>query len=246
MLTDLGAMIAPIGAAIEVAALNILLGADNAVLIALACQPLTVERRKRVLVSGVVGAVAFRFVLSVGAVTLLASLPGLRLTGAVILIVIAMHSLTDFHQRAAGMESLPDNDRRGSSRLDSRFWQAVLAVIATDAVMSLDNIVATAAVAQGSAGLILFGLVLSIPAVMFGSFLLTQVFDEWPILRLSGAVLLGWIAGQMAAADVLIGPWMARETPALANLLPALCACYVYVVGHGATVIRCRAEAQGS
>ncbi|MBV8108755.1 MAG: YjbE family putative metal transport protein [Hyphomicrobiales bacterium] len=243
MLTDLGGMIAPIGAAIEVAALNILLGADNAVLIALACQPLAAERRKRVLVSGVVGAVAFRFVLSLGAIALLASLPGLRLAGAVILIVIAMLSLTDFHRRAADMESPADNDGPGSSKLDPRFWQAVLAVIATDAVMSLDNIVATAAVAQGSAALILFGLVLGIPAVMFGSVLLTKVFDEWPILRLSGAVLLGWIAGQMAAADVLIGPWMARETPALANLLPALCACYVYVVGHGPTVVRCRAEA---
>jgi predicted tellurium resistance membrane protein TerC len=106
--------------------------------------------------------------------------------------------------------------------------------------MSLDNIAATAAVAEGNAVLILFGLCLSIPAVMFGSVLVVKIFEGWPILRLSGAVLLGWVAGQIAGEDILARPWMTREAPALPALLPALCACYVFLVGHSPTVSRCR------
>ena len=237
---DLGATFVLIGAAFEVAALNILLGVDNAVLIAIACQPLPPGRRERALLLGVAGAVALRFGLTVGASALLISLPGLRLAAAVLLIVIAVRSVTDWGAVSADTDGAAYDGAPLWAWRDPRFLQAVLAVIVADAVMSLDNIVATAAAAEGSAALILVGLILSIPAVMFGSFLVSKVFDELPILRLSGAVLLGWIAGQMVAADALVGPWMARDTPALADLLPALCACYVYVVGHAPTVARCQ------
>ena len=239
-MADPGAMLVLIGAAFEVAALNILLGADNAVLIALACQPLPPERRQNVLIFGVIGAVGLRFLLTAGAGALLIALPGLRLAAAVFLGVIAVQSLTDFREEIARADAPADDDAARGAWPDSRVWWAVFAVIAADAVMSLDNIVATAAVAEGNAELVLFGIILSVPAVMFGGFLVTRVFDEWPILRLSGAVLLGWIAGQLAAGDVLIGPWMSREAPALANLLPALCACYIFLVGHAPTVVRCR------
>lgn len=231
-----------IGVAFEVAALNVLLGADNAVLIALACEPLPPDRRRLVLLVGVLGAIALRFGLTVGASAVLAALPGLRLAAAVLLIFIAVRSLTDVREAGAGALGAADDNGERDAWRDPRVWRAVFAVIAADSVMSLDNIVATAAVAQGSAALILFGLALSVPAVMYGSFLLTKVFDGWPILRLSGAVLLGWIAGQTAAGDVLIGPWMAREATALADLFPVLCACYVFVVGHAPTVARCRWE----
>jgi predicted tellurium resistance membrane protein TerC len=70
---------------------------------------------------------------------------------------------------------------------------------------------------------------------MYGSFVLTRMFDEWPILILAGAVLLGWIAGQMAASDDLVSAWISRQAPALTVVLPALCACYVYVAGGAST-----------
>jgi predicted tellurium resistance membrane protein TerC len=79
-----------------------------------------------------------------------------------------------------------------------------------------------------------------VPALIYGSFLLTKIFDEWPILMLTGAVLIGWVGGQMAQGDALISEWMAHNAPALASMLPALTACYVCVVGHWAMVIRSR------
>jgi predicted tellurium resistance membrane protein TerC len=75
-------------------------------------------------------------------------------------------------------------------------------------------------------------LLLSIPALMYGSLVMTKMMDEWPALIVLGAVLLGWIAGQMAASDDLVGTWVARQAPALAIVLPALCACYVYAIGR--------------
>jgi predicted tellurium resistance membrane protein TerC len=68
--------------------------------------------------------------------------------------------------------------------------------------------------------------------LMYGSLVMTKMMDDWPVLVVGGAVLLGWIAGQMAASDDLISAWISRQAPALAILLPALCAAYVYVVGH--------------
>jgi YjbE family integral membrane protein len=235
---DFGILPSFIGATIEIAAVNLLLCGDNAVLIALACRPLTPELRQRVLLFGLVGAIALRFGLAGLVSAALPSLPGLRLAAAIFLVWVAVRLLSGLNETRADATD-GDQIAAGAQR-ETLFWQSVLLVVAADAVMSLDNIVAVVSVAQGSAALLILGLLFSVPALMYGSFLLAKIFDEWPILMLTGAVLIGWVAGQMAQSDALISEWMANNAPALASMLPALTACYVYVVGHWAMVSRSR------
>jgi YjbE family integral membrane protein len=236
---DYAPVLTLLGLIAEVAALNVVLGIDNAVIIAIACQPLPPERRGSVLLIGVGFAVALRFALTFPVSEILIATPGLKLAAALLLIVIAARSLYNL----AGARG---KDEPGGGAIaawtHARVWRSVIAVIGLDAVMSLDNIIATASVAKGSATLLFLGLGLSIPAIMFGSLALANLFDHWPILRLAGAVLLGWIAGEMAAGDPLTRVWLAHNVPALVDLLPALCACYVFLIGHPATVEACRDE----
>jgi YjbE family integral membrane protein len=222
-------MLSMLGAAIELAALNLLLCADNAVAIALACRPLPPQLRKQALLIGVAGAIVLRFGLMM-LVNAILIVPALRLAAAVFLVWIAVKLVSG--PTAASGEALVDVDRISPAQIAVDLFESVLVVIAVDAVMSLDNIVALVAVSQGNAALLILGLILSVPALMYGSFVLTKMFDVWPALILAGAVVLGWIAGQMAAGDDLISAWVSRQAPALTVVLPALCACYVYVVGY--------------
>jgi YjbE family integral membrane protein len=226
---DFGVMLSMFGAVIELAALDLLLGADNAVAVALACRPLPPQFRRRVLLIGVAGAIILRFGLML-LVSALLIVPVLRLAAAVFLLWIAVRLLNS--PRGASGDALADADPTSSARITVGLFEAVLVVIAVDAVMSLDNIVALVSVAQGNAVLLILGLILSVPALMYGSLILTKMFDEWPTLIVAGAVVLGWIAGQMAASDDLISAWVSRQAPALTVVLPALCACYVYVMGR--------------
>ena len=98
--------------------------------------------------------------------------------------------------------------------------------------MSLDNVIALVSVSQGSLTLLVLGLLLSVPALVYGSLALTKMLDELPVLVTAGAMLLGWVAGQMATNDPLIGAWISRQAPALAVVAPALCAGYVYIAGR--------------
>jgi YjbE family integral membrane protein len=226
---DFGVILSTLGSAIELGVLDLLLGADNAVVIALACQPLPPESRKLVLVIGVAGAILLRFGLMVSMNALLV-VPALRLAAAAFLLWVAVRLITA--PREANDTALADVNGASPSRVPARLWESVLIVIAADAIMSLDNVVALVSVAQGNATLLLLGLLLSIPALMYGSLVMTKMMDEWPALIVLGSVLLGWIAGQMAASDDLVGAWVARQAPALAVVLPALCACYVYAIGR--------------
>ena len=78
-------------------------------------------------------------------------------------------------------------------------------------------------------------MLMSVPALMYGSYVATKIFDESPVLVTLGAMFLGWIAGQMATSDVLASAWVSRQAPALVVVLPALCACYVYIAGRRGT-----------
>jgi YjbE family integral membrane protein len=226
---DFGVILSTLGSAIELGVLDLLLGADNAVVIALACQPLVPESRKPVLLLGLAGAILLRFGLMVS-ISALLIVPALRLAAAAFLLWVAIRLITA--PREASHAALAGAGQTSPARAPARLWESVLIVIAADAIVSLDNVVALVSVAQGNTTLLLLGLLLSIPALMYGSFLMTKMMDEWPALIVMGAVLLGWIAGQMAAGDDLIGAWITRQAPALAVVLPALCACYVFVIGR--------------
>jgi predicted tellurium resistance membrane protein TerC len=152
------------------------------------------------------------------------------LAAAVFLLWVAVRLLTaGAEARSAGLAEVNDPSQ---ARVPVRIWESVVVVIVADAIMSLDNVVAVVSVSQGNATLLFLGLLLSIPPLMYGSFVMSKMMDEWPVLGVAGAVLLGWIAGQMAVSDDLISGWISRQAPALAVALPALCACYVYVIGR--------------
>ena len=179
----------------EIILINILLSGDNAVVIALACRNLPDKLRRQGVLWGVLGAVVLRIVLTFFAMTLLAY-PWIKLVGAVLLVWIGIRLIVG--------EEHAEHQVRASERLMSAVWTILLA----DLVMSLDNVMAVTAVAKGSLTLIVFGLAISIPLVVFGSQIIMRLIERFPLLVPSGGGLLGYIAGDLASDDPVLEPWL--------------------------------------
>ena len=178
----------------QIIMIDILLGGDNAVVIALACRKLPVRQRLLGILWGTAGAIVLRVVLIFFALNLLA-IPYLKLIGALLLVWIGIKLL------------LPEeDDKHGRLQSSERLWAAVKTVIVADFVMSLDNVIAIAGSAEGAGGdhkmtLVIFGLLVSIPIIVWGSQLVVRLMDRFPIVITMGGMLLGWIAGEMAMSD---------------------------------------------
>ncbi|PPD46153.1 MAG: tellurium resistance protein TerC [Methylocystis sp.] len=172
---------------LEIIWINILLSGDNAILIALACRGLPVKQRRWGVFFGALGGVVLRVVFTLLVVQMM-SIPYLKAVGAVLLLLVAVKLLIDESEHS-DVKAKPD------------LMGAVISIIMADAVMSLDNVLAIAAAAHGSTYLIVFGLALSVPIVMFGAGFLLKVLERFPALVWFGAGLLGWVAGEMAATD---------------------------------------------
>jgi YjbE family integral membrane protein len=215
-----------VGASLELAAVDLLLGGDNAILIALAARTLSPALRPRALLYAVGCAIVLRFLLA-GVAGVLMRIPFIKLGGAVVLMAIALELLA--HARARKPES---DEPEGARLYDDRFWRAVVAIIGADAVMSLDNVLALASIAQGNLPLLALGILLGIPALAFGSFFVIKVLDRWPVLVFVGAALLGWVAGQMALSDAVWGTFIGQLGPIVAYGAPALCALFILVWGR--------------
>lgn len=181
---------------LQIVWINVLLSGDNAVVIALACRGLDGRRRAWAIFGGAGLAVALRIVLTVFVVAML-GLPYVKLIGGALLLWIAFDLLRarDLHEVAAG----------------SSIWGAIRTIAVADIVMSLDNVVAVAAAAKNSVPLIVFGIALSVPLIVLGSTLILGAMRRFPVLVVAGAVLLGWIAGGMVAADPLVARVLARR-----------------------------------
>ncbi|MGH6839225.1 MAG: TerC family protein [Methylocella sp.] len=179
---------------LEIIWINILLSGDNAVVIALACRSLPEGQQTLGVVLGSGAAVALRVVFTVFVVELL-SLPFVKIAGGVLLLWIGV--------RLAAEEE-PEKEIKPANTL----WSAIRIVAVADAVMSLDNMIAIAAAAKGSILLILLGLALSIPLVVFGSRLVLAMLTRFPLLVWAGAGLLGWIAGDMIGTDPDLAAWL--------------------------------------
>eukprot|EP01036_Dinobryon_divergens_P039528 gene39528-52123_t len=174
--------------------IDILLGGDNAVVIALACRKLPPHQRTKGILWGTAGAIILRVILIFFALTLLA-IPFLKLVGAILLVWIGVKLLAPEHDDAHG-------NITGSDKL----WGAVKTVIIADLVMSVDNVIAIAGAAQGAGEghqmpLVIFGLLVSIPIIVWGSQLVIKLMDKFPMIITAGGMLLGWIAGTMAVSD---------------------------------------------
>ncbi len=200
----------------QIILINIVLSGDNAVVIAMASRSLPPAQQKKAIVFGSVGAIVLRVILTFFAVYLL-TLPYLKLVGAALLFWI-------------GIGLLREEDEESHLEGHSGLAAAIKTIVMADLVMSLDNVVGVAAAAKGNVPLLVFGLVISIPLIIFGSTLILKLMDRFPIIIVLGAALLGWVAGEMAISDPSIAGWVANRH-ALHTVVPALGAMLVVAVG---------------
>lgn len=202
----------------QIVAIDIVLSGDNAVVIALACRNLNPEQRRKGIVWGVAGAVILRVVLTAFA-ALVMGLPWLKLVGGLLLLWIGVKLL------------LPEDEGGHDIAAAGHLWGAVRTIIVADFVMSLDNVIGVAGAAHGSLFLLLFGLALSIPLVVWSSQLILHWMERWPVIVVLGGGLLGYVAGQMMLTDVGVTGRLADWpdwSPQAAGVLGAL-----LVVGLG-------------
>ncbi len=204
---------------------NIVLSGDNAVVIALAARNLPRRQQRRAIFWGSAGAIALRIVLTVLAVRLLV-LPYLKTIGAVLLVYIGIKLLSEADEGAVG-------DRRQHDGL----WPAIRTILIADLVMSLDNVVAVAAAAEkGPPGtalvLLVLGLGLSVPLIMFGSTLLVSVMARFPVIVVLAAALLGYLAGGMLVTDPVDASWFEQAIPYADTAVGSLGALIVVIAGR--------------
>ena len=177
--------------------INVLLSGDNALVIALACRGLQPKQRVWGMVLGAGVAVFLRIIFTFIVVTLM-TMPFLKLIGGLALLVIAAKLL------------VPEKEDEDGVQAAAHMWAAVRIVAVADIIMSLDNVIAVAAAANGSAILLILGLAISIPMIVAGAALIMALLDRLPALVWLGAALLGWIAGEVIATDPAIAPWLHR------------------------------------
>jgi YjbE family integral membrane protein len=192
----------------QIILIDILLGGDNAVIIALACRNLPARQRRAGVIWGAAGAIVLRVILITVAVALL-QVPLLKLVGGVLLLWIGIKLLAP----------ADDGDAHGKLQASDRLLTAIRTIIVADFVMSLDNVVAIAGVAENAdpsqrTGLIIFGLVVSVPFIVFGAQLILKLLDRFPIIVTAGAALLGWIAGGLIVGDPVLLPVMPQDAVA--------------------------------
>jgi YjbE family integral membrane protein len=184
-----------LGALLQVMLVNIVLSGDNAVVIALAARNLAPRHRKLAILWGSLGAIVLRVVLTIVAVQLL-RIPFLQFVGALLLIWIAVKLLIE------------DDDPTRAHHAHGDLLGAIKTILIADVVMSLDNTLAIAGVVKGDATLLIIGLVLSIPLIMFGSTLIMKFMDRYPVVVYVGAGLIAWTAGEMIDSDATVRTWL--------------------------------------
>lgn len=178
---------------------NIVLSGDNAIVIALAARGLPPVQQRRAILYGSAAAIILRIVLTLFAMTLL-SLPYLKIAGAALLFYI-------------GAQLLSQEDEHGQMDAHGTLSAAVRTILIADLVMSLDNVLGVAAAAKGNLTLLVAGLVISIPLIVFGSSMMLRLMQRAPVIIVLGAALLGYLAGEMLFSEVALQPWIAAHLP---------------------------------
>ena len=204
---------------LQIIAIDILLGGDNAIVIALACRRLPEAQRKQGIFWGVVGAIALRVILIFFALQLLA-IPFLKIVGGALLLWIGVKLLQP-----------EDEGEHGKIEGSTHLWGAIRTIIIADAVMSLDNVIAVAAAAKGDLALVIFGILISIPIVVWGSKFVLKLMDRLPIVITFGGALLGWIAGDMLLGDAVVKPYLEGQPGWLKYVASTVGALLVMAVG---------------
>ena len=210
---------------LQIIGIDILLSGDNAVVIALACRSLPPKKRKLGIILGVTAAIVLRVIFTLG-LQFVIGWPWLMLVGGLLLLWIAIQLLIEADDSE---KVIADN---------KTLMGAVRTIALADLVMSLDNILAIAGAAHGHPGLILFGLVLSIPLIMGGATLIIGLLTRFPILVWAGAALLGWIAGELIASERMLAQLYTSWAQALgANIVPHAPGLPPSAILHGGGII---------
>ena len=196
MLEELATQAFWIGLA-KIIGVNIILSGDNAVVIALAARSLPARQQKQAILWGAGAAVVLRIILTIFAAALLV-LPWLKIIGSLLLFWI-------------GIKLLVPEDGEDDINASDHLITAIKTILIADLVMSLDNVIAVAAAAGGSMTLLVLGLAISIPLVVFGATLLVKVMERYPVVITVGAGLIGWVAGEMLIADVALKNWLTSQ-----------------------------------
>jgi YjbE family integral membrane protein len=197
-------------ALVAIILIDVVLGGENALVIAMAAKKLPEKLRKRAMLWGTFGAVAVRFV-CVAALTYLLMIPGLRLIGGLALIYIAWKLTTD-------------NKDHGDVKAAATFWGAMGTIVMADAVMGLDNALAIAGAAGGNWVLIIFGLLVSVPIILFGSTLVAKIMDRYPSTIFIGAFVLYVVAFKMISHEPMIENYLSPLQDIYKTILPWLAA----------------------
>ena len=201
----------------QIIIVNIVLSGDNAVVIALAARSLPPHQQKKAIAWGSGAAIAMRIVLTLFAVALL-QYPYLKFVGAALLLWIGVQLL------------IPEDDDPNIASSD-QLIAAIKTILLADLVMSIDNVIGVAAAAKGSMPLLIIGLAISIPLVIFGATMLLKVMERFPIIVTIGAMLIGYVAGEMAVTDPAIVAWVDSTMPILHTIGPLAGAIIVYAAG---------------
>ena len=190
----------------QIIVINIMLSGDNAVVIALASRSLPPAQQKRAIIFGSVGAIVLRIILTFFAVMLL-DMPYLKLVGGIALLWIG----------ASMLDSGGDEENIDAH---SNLAAAIKTIIIADFIMSLDNVLGVAAAAKGNVVLLVVGLAISIPLIIFGSQMILKLMGRFPVIITLGAGLLGWVAGEMLVTDSAVAGWIDSSAAYLHYVVP--------------------------
>lgn len=223
------------GAIFQIILIDILLGGDNAVIIALACRNLPKAQRLQGILWGTAGAIFLRVILIAFALVLL-DIPFLKVVGGALLLWIGVKLL------------LPEEDEHGNVSGGTSVWSAVKTILIADLVMSLDNVIAIAGAAQNTHAdhqiyYVIFGLIVSVPIIIWGSTLVLKLIDRFPLVVTFGAALLGWIAGGMLVTDVFVVDQIGEVSQTVKIAAEVVGA--IFVVGLGKWLASRRAANRG-
>jgi YjbE family integral membrane protein len=202
---------------LSIIVINILLSGDNALVIALASRNLPLKQQKIAMVWGGVGAIGLRLGLTFVAVFFL-TIPYLQIIAGILLLWIAIKLVADQNQR----EYL---------EAKRNLWDAIKTIIAADFIMSLDNVIAIAGVAKGSISLLVIGLILSIPIIIWGSRFIGTLIEKWPIIITVGSFFLGWTAGEMIISDKQLIQLIDKDFW-ISSAVSGVCGLIVIVLGN--------------
>lgn len=184
-----------LSALLAIIVIDLVLAGDNAIVIGLAARRLPKDQQKKVIIWGTVGAIGIRALATLVVVWLL-KIPGLLLVGGILLLWIAYKLLTD--------------EKGHDVKEGNNFWEAIRTIIIADALMGLDNVLAVAGAAHGSFLLVILGLIVSIPIVVWGSTLILKFVERFPIIITLGAAVLAWTASKMIVEEPFLEPYFAN------------------------------------